>query len=189
MALEAPILLLDEPIAELDPIGKATVLEKVSELNKQLGLTVIFIDHNIDMLSPYADRVAIVSQGELQAVGTPKEIFFGNQELIIKAGLRPPQIVELDSMLAAVTPHSGGIPLTVDELINKYALTCGKQPIQHQDENENFRQPLLSMHQVDFGYYKGQNIISNLNLTVNAGDFIGLVGQNGAGKKLRLPSC
>ncbi|MGG3622896.1 ABC transporter ATP-binding protein [Bacillus gobiensis] len=71
LVMNPKILVLDEPTAELDPIGKKSILELIKTLNLQFGITVLFVDHNLDITFPYADRVFVVANGEIIADEKP----------------------------------------------------------------------------------------------------------------------
>jgi len=72
LAQEAPILLLDEPTAHLDLQYQIGLLDQVAELASQFGLTVVVALHDLNLVSRYADQVALLVDGELQAFGAPE---------------------------------------------------------------------------------------------------------------------
>lgn len=93
IAMEPKCIVLDEPTAMLDPRGRREVMETVSALNKEKGITVILITHHMDEAAK-ADRVVILHQGEIRADGAPREIF-SDVEMIHALGLACPETVEL----------------------------------------------------------------------------------------------
>ena len=74
LAVKPEYLILDEPIAGLDPLGRGAFLELIKGLNAE-GMTVIMISHNADCIAEYARRIIIFDDGELAADGTPQELF------------------------------------------------------------------------------------------------------------------
>lgn len=92
IALKPTYLILDEPAAGLDPIGKQVIFDKIKGLHES-GTTVILVSHNMDDVAKMADRIFVMHQGVLAAQGTPKEIF-AQRELLCEAGLDVPPITE-----------------------------------------------------------------------------------------------
>lgn len=74
LAMDPSILILDEPIAGLDPIGREQFMELVKKLNES-GVTILMISHNMDGLCDYASRIIAMDHGAVYADGTPKEVF------------------------------------------------------------------------------------------------------------------
>lgn len=74
LAQEAPILLLDEPTTHLDLQYQIGILDKVRELAHRDGITVVVVLHDLNLVSRYADQVALLVNGELRANGTPAEV-------------------------------------------------------------------------------------------------------------------
>ena len=93
IAMRPKCIVLDEPTAMLDPRGREEVMEIVSGLNRQLGITVILITHHMDEAAR-AQRVVVLDRGEIAADGSPKEVFC-QVELLHRLGLSAPETVEL----------------------------------------------------------------------------------------------
>lgn len=92
IALKPRYLILDEPAAGLDPIGKRVIFDKIKRLHES-GTTVILVSHNMDDVAKMADRIFVMHQGVLAASGTPQEIF-AQRELLKDAGLDVPPVTE-----------------------------------------------------------------------------------------------
>lgn len=97
LAMEPEILVMDEPTAMLDPIGRFEVLETVKRLNREQGMTVALITHYMDE-AVQADRVVVVDSGRIAMEGTPRQVFPRVEELV-KLGLDVPQSTYLAYML------------------------------------------------------------------------------------------
>lgn len=89
LAMRPRILIMDEPIAGLDPIGREALMELVKKLN-DAGTTIIMISHNMDNLAEYASRIIAMKDGEVFADGTPEEVFSRHYELL-DAGIGIPE--------------------------------------------------------------------------------------------------
>lgn len=71
---EPKLLLLDEPTAHLDITHQASILDLIKRLNKELGLTVIMVLHDLNLAGEYCDRLLLINQGRIHSMGTPKEV-------------------------------------------------------------------------------------------------------------------
>lgn len=95
LIMSPEIIILDEPTSELDPIGKEEVFEAVRHMRDELNTTVIMIEHAVEQLAEFADRILVMDQGKIVAEGSPRELF-RNVELFHRiGGERLPQVAEL----------------------------------------------------------------------------------------------
>ena len=93
IAMQPKCIVLDEPTAMLDPRGRREVIDTISHLNDEKGITVVLITHHMDEAAK-ADRVVVLHKGKVAADGTPKEVF-SQVELLHSIGLASPESVEL----------------------------------------------------------------------------------------------
>ena len=93
IAMEPKCIVLDEPTAMLDPRGRREVIQTISRLNREKGITVILITHHMDEAAK-ADRVVVLHKGKIAADGTPGEVF-SQVEQLHAIGLAAPESVEL----------------------------------------------------------------------------------------------
>ena len=93
IAMQPKCIVLDEPTAMLDPRGRKEVVDTISRLNKEKGITVVLITHHMDEAAQ-ADRVVVLHKGKVKADGTPKEVF-AQVEMLHSIGLAAPETVEL----------------------------------------------------------------------------------------------
>ncbi|MBQ6550012.1 MAG: energy-coupling factor transporter ATPase [Lachnospiraceae bacterium] len=115
LAMKPRCILMDEPTAMLDPVGRREVLRTVHELNRDEHITVVMITHYLEEVTD-VDRVVVMDQGKIVMDGTPREIFSRIDELSAHH-MRVPQVVELAYELRKEgVPIPEGI-LTVDELV------------------------------------------------------------------------
>ena len=91
IAMKPKYLVLDEPVAGLDPRGREDLLRKIKALHDKQGITIIFISHNMEDIARLADKVIIMKQGELLLEGAPEEVF-EESEVILSAGLMAPKM-------------------------------------------------------------------------------------------------
>ena len=98
IAMKPKYLVLDEPMAGLDPSGRRDVVATIDALRRELGCTVIMVSHSMEDVARSAERIAVLNEGKLYALGTPDEIFSKTQELI-DMGLDAPQTARLAEAL------------------------------------------------------------------------------------------
>ena len=109
IAMEPKCIVLDEPTAMLDPRGRREVIDTVSRLNKEKGITVVIITHHMDEAAK-ADRVVVLHKGKVIADGDPKAVF-SQAKLLHSIGLAAPDTVELCDAL-----NQEGFDLPLDAL-------------------------------------------------------------------------
>ena len=97
IAMQTGCIVLDEPTAMLDPKGRREVFDTVRRLNREMGITVLFVTHFMDE-AVKADRVIVIDSGRLRLDGTPREVF-SQTELLRGFGLDVPQSTELSHRL------------------------------------------------------------------------------------------
>lgn len=114
MAMEPECIILDEPTAMLDPTGRKEVLQTAHELNKNEGVTVLLITHNMNEVVD-ADKVIVMDQGKIVMQGSPKEIFSRVEELK-ECRLDVPQVTQLAYELKKEDVDIPDGVLTIDEL-------------------------------------------------------------------------
>jgi len=94
LAMRPKYLVLDEPMAGLDPRGRAEILSLVESLRSENGTGIVMVSHSMDDVAMYADRIAVLDQGALFLVDTPENVFAHGEELL-KMGLDLPQATRL----------------------------------------------------------------------------------------------
>ena len=118
IAMRPQCIVFDEPTAMLDPKGRREVLKTAHELNKNLGMSIVFITHFMEE-AINADKVIVVDEGKIIASGTPREIF-SDKELLIKSGLDIPDIVKLTYLLREKGVSLPGTALSEIEFTQQY---------------------------------------------------------------------
>lgn len=115
VAMKPKIIVFDESTAMLDPVGRRDVFALARKLNKEEGITVVWITHFMDE-AVKADRVAVMADGELTMEGTPREVF--RREAEIRAlGLDVPEMSQLAALLRAGGADISEDIMTVEEMV------------------------------------------------------------------------
>ena len=91
LAMEPKVLILDEPTAGLDPRGRDEILDKISHLHREKGMTIILVSHSMEDIARYADRLMVMNRGEKAFDGPPREVFEHYRDLETM-GLAAPQV-------------------------------------------------------------------------------------------------
>ena len=115
LAMRPRVIVFDESTAMLDPVGRAEVMNVVRRLNREEGITILWITHFMDEAAQ-AGRVLVIDEGELKAEGTPKEVF-RQVELLRESGLDVPEMTALSHALIESGLNLPDDILTVDEMV------------------------------------------------------------------------
>lgn len=114
MAMEPKYLVMDEPVAGLDPQGREELVQRIKKIHKEYGITIVIVSHNMEDIARLADKVIIMKKGEKLLEGTPSQVFERADE-ILSAGLLPPKTtLILDALRQEGLPIDGSA-YTVDD--------------------------------------------------------------------------
>lgn len=174
---ESPILLFDEPLANLDPKSGQDTIDLIDQIHKEAGTTTIIIEHRLeDVLYRAVDRVVLVNNGQILFNGSPDDLL--KTQLLAENGIREPLYIttlrQLGFDVASVSSLSDLGNMDLSGLsVSLPSLT---------PESDSHQQPLLELDHVSFAYQSGRPILRDINLTIPKGQRLAIVGKNGAGK-------
>lgn len=114
LAMKPSVLILDEPTAGLDPMGRHKILSLIDELHETLGLTIILVSHSMDDMAEHAKRLIVMHQGKVAMDGPTREVFSHRQELE-SMGLAVPEVTGILSDLKAKGYPIRTLGITVEE--------------------------------------------------------------------------
>lgn len=114
LAMAPKLLILDEPMAGLDPSGREEMLTLLSKLYEERQISIVLVSHNMDDVAKYADRILVMNEGELVLDGVPKKVFHYQDELE-QIGLGVPQMTHLIHRLEKATGCRLGDAITLEE--------------------------------------------------------------------------
>ena len=100
LAMRPKMLILDEPTAGLDPQGRKEILELISGLRRDTGMTIVLVSHSMEDVAEYVDRIIVMNKGSVAFDGLPKDVFAHFEELE-KIGLAAPQVTYIVHKLRA----------------------------------------------------------------------------------------
>ena len=182
MVDDVDILLFDEPLANLDPATGKTAIDLIDHVWKELGKTVVIIEHRLeDVLYRDVDRIVVVNDGRIAADMSPDDLIAA--DILPKMGIREPlYATALKYAGVRVTPdmRPGRMEtLRIDmvkDAVQKWALS--RVP----DREVNNRPDILAAEHLRFQYTKKRRILKDINFHIREGEMVSIVGTNGAGK-------
>ncbi len=128
IAMQPEILVLDEPVAGLDPAGREEILALVKKLQKEVSPTIILVSHNMDDIAVMADRIVALKDGKIVADGTPKEVF-SDRKHIEEIGLDVPFATQLSDEFIARGYNLPKDIISLDELADELAKIRGNEGV------------------------------------------------------------
>ncbi len=116
LAMQPEIMILDEPTSFLDPLGAEKIFDVLNNLNKELGITIILVEHRLDLAAKYANRVVVMDKGNVALAGTPRDIFTSEKARLIGVGI--PKVTKLYQHLKKNGLVLRNVPVTTQDIVN-----------------------------------------------------------------------
>ena len=175
---ESPILLFDEPLANLDPKSGQDTIDLIDQIHREAATTTIIIEHRLeDVLYRPVDRVVLVNDGQILFNGAPDDLL--KTDLLAENGIREPLYItalrQLGFDVASATHLAD---------LTKLELTGLSQNLTEQkaEKVDSRHEALLELDHVSFAYQNDRPILRDISLKIFKGERIAIVGKNGAGK-------
>ena len=182
LAMEPEILIFDEPTSDLDPQGAYSVLSIISEIKSRRDVTVILIEHRLDEVSKYADRIVLMDRGRIIIDAEPHEAYKRLDEFL-KLGVRPPQVSEAAYKYGKLDAK---IPISLEEAENYFSRIVGSErrfPLKLDEKEEvKVSENVIEFEDVWVRYSDGTVAIKGVTLQVKRGEMLAIIGRNGSGK-------
>jgi cobalt transport protein ATP-binding subunit len=190
LAMRPKILVLDEPTSFLDPLGAIRIFKVLEALNRDHGITIILIEHRVDLASQYVDRVILVSDGRILRTGAPEEVFTLEETRLTGVGI--PKILELSKRLNQRGLAFEPLPLSPDSFIEQLERNIPPMDVRRAKKTvvqdlegftgEHNMSPIIRVEDVSYAYPSGVQALNGVSLTIHKGEFVAIMGENGAGK-------
>ena len=188
LAMEPKYIVLDEPTAMLDPIGRREVMSTLKRLNKERGVTVVIITHNMEE-AVLAERVVVMDKGRIVMDDVPSKVF-SDVESVKLMGLDVPQVTELAHVLKNNGFDIKGDILTIDDAVGALSpyvkSTTYKRDLPEAKKDE----PIIEVKNVSYEYSPdgpfSKSALKDVSVNVNKGDFLAIIGHTGSGKSTLL---
>ena len=174
---ESPILLFDEPLANLDPKSGQDIIDLIDQIHEEQGTTTIIIEHRLeDVLYRPVDRVILINQGQVLFNGRPDELL--RTTLLAENGIREPLYLTTLRQLGQDINQLEHLDRLDDIQLDDVNCVIPEATFTKTGEAEE----LLKLEQISFAYQENHPILKNISLTVPKGQRLAIVGKNGAGK-------
>jgi energy-coupling factor transport system ATP-binding protein len=202
LTMRPRLLVLDEPTSQLDPIGRSEVVEAIHRLKSTGDITIVMTTHETDDILDLADRVLVLDKGKIVLSGTPAEVF-SQPEVLESVGVKIPDALNIRLQVDRL----GGLPtqLTDAQIQGIDGITVGSHtrelihagrlevigPVEApRGQASQTGAVMLTAEDLTYQYpgYPPVKALENINLSIRAGEIVGIVGQNGSGKSTLVKS-
>ena len=174
---ESPILLFDEPLANLDPKSGQETIDLIDKIHKEVGATTIIIEHRLeDVLYRPVDRILLVNEGELIFNGSPDELL--SSTLLLENGIREPLYVTVLRQLGFDTRSAQN--LSQLDALDLSDLVLPDRVLK--DKRDGSSDSILKVEGLSVSYGDNPAIIEDMSFSLKKGERLAIVGKNGAGK-------
>ena len=174
---ESPILLFDEPLANLDPKSGQDIIDLIDQIHEEQRTTTIIIEHRLeDVLYRPVDRVILINQGQVLFNGRPDELL--RTTLLAENGIREPLYLTTLRQLGQDINQLEHLDRLDDIQLDDVNCVIPEATFTKTGEAEE----LLKLEQISFAYQENHPILKNISLSIPKGQRLAIVGKNGAGK-------
>ena len=174
---ESPILLFDEPLANLDPKSGQETIDLIDKIHKEVGATTILIEHRLeDVLYRPVDRILLVNDGQLLFNGSPDELL--SSTLLLENGIREPLYVTVLRQLGFDTTRAQN--LSQLDALDLSGLGIPDSVLK--DKRDSSSDSILKVEGLSVSYGDNPAIIEDMSFSLKKGERLAIVGKNGAGK-------
>jgi len=190
LGLRPDVLVLDEPLSNLDGPTQEEVFLAIHNLKETLGTVTVIVEHNTEELVRLADRIVLLNDGKIVRTNTPQRFFQGVESLAAN-DVWIPQVTELGYRLSESGLWEEELPVTLEAAQDMMgSLVAGKsKPMPTLPEpqflNQTHQMPrdsIIEIRQLSYTYPDGTDALCDINLIINRGEYVALLGQNGSGK-------
>lgn len=176
-AIHPEIYIMDEPLANLDPVGRAHVLRLVIEVAKQREKTLVIVEHALEEVIPAVDRVIVMNQGKIVRDGTVEEVLSAGD--IHKVFKRPALYRLAEDFQLEDKPL---VPEDFYAALRKRYSLGTLQTMEAEAAPPSGNHPIIELTNVSYAYQPGNPTLKHINLKIQEGELVAIMGRNGSGK-------
>ncbi|MGN6272029.1 MAG: ABC transporter ATP-binding protein [Protaetiibacter sp.] len=181
MAMHSEVLVLDEPTSELDPEGTEEVFAVIDRLSASRDATLVLVEHEPELIAEWADRLLVFREGRLVHDGPPAD-FFASVTDVEAAALRPPQVAEAAHALRA-SGYTGAVPVTLGHAVQVLPRwDAARSRPRRERIGAEPGEPVIEARGLGHVYSGGVEALAGVDVTIARGEFVAVLGRNGAGK-------
>ena len=187
-AMLPKVIIFDEPTSMLDPWGKRNIFSIIKDINKKYGITIVLVEHEMNHIAAYADRVAVMDKGRIVLQGTTQEVF-AQTERLAELGMNVPHSIDLGMKLVADGTLSA-VPMSAEAMIE----ALKDFPVKGEAQKASAKaepvsaNPIIKAENLVFSYLGDGRQLDDVSVSFDKGDFVAVIGQNGAGKTTLMRS-
>jgi energy-coupling factor transport system ATP-binding protein len=188
LAIAPQILVLDSPTADLDPISSREVVETLRDLRiQEPSKTFIVIDSDISDVITLADRIVVMNEGEIVLDSTPTDLLINHFDELDNLGIRMPDHIRMMHWILGKFPEYTEFYLDEEKVRQVLAGLIRNGRLRFklpaaEAFSTNGAAPVVRFKDVTFQYPKGPMILDEVNLEIQKGQFLAIIGENGTGK-------
>ncbi|MNO44600.1 putative HMP/thiamine import ATP-binding protein YkoD [compost metagenome] len=193
LAMDPEILVIDEPVAQLDPQHARHIYDILRRLNEEHGKTIVVIEHHAEFIADYCKNVVLMDKGRMRWQKPVREALSSVKELL-ELGIYPPDVTRAAWLLQSDAPFPQLLPLSAEE--GSAHMRLRQDAIGKFDPSDGIHEQSLTVTQEEKNVVQLENIhlsyrtihktmhpvLNGVNLQLRQGESIALIGNNGAGK-------
>jgi len=188
LVTQPKLFVFDEPVSDLDPVGKREVYEAIAKVREETESTIVVIDHDLEEIANHVDRLILMSKGRI-TLDLPTTEFLEQVEAIESVGETVPQITRLFWELRGKRIWDGQLPATISQARQRMTSTLKERflvPRQRTrsvpEAGKGDEEYQIAAESVSHIYPDGTLAVNGANLRIAEGEYLAIVGQNGSGK-------
>ncbi|MCM3782245.1 energy-coupling factor transporter ATPase [Neobacillus mesonae] len=199
LAMDPEILVIDEPVSQLDPHHARHIYDILKRLNEEHGKTIIVIEHHADFIAEYCNEVVLMDCGQVKWKKTVREAL-SSVETLLELGIFPPQVTQaawqITRYLGINQSKETLLPITLKDAIDWFiaekrsAAKSNEEPLKLPGEKKDVSNPIVTAEDIHLSYRTIQKkllpVLDGVDLNIYSGESVAIVGNNGAGKSSLL---